>query len=91
MLADARALLALNIIHPKDPLENIIAWDNSLKTKAPDLADAYARKFPQVSKITMFENPYYTDFSVEKAVTLQPDLIIFDIGVLAKLKKQRAF
>lgn len=86
MLADARALLALNIIHPKDPLQDVIAWDNSLKTKAPDLAEAYARKFPQVSKITMFENPYYTDFSVEKAVSLQPDLVIFDIGVLPKLK-----
>lgn len=43
ILADARALLALNILHPQEPLKNIIAWDNSLKVKAPDLVEAYAK------------------------------------------------
>lgn len=86
ILADARALMALNILHPQTPLKGIIAWDNSLKIKAADLVDAYAKKFPEVNKIPMFDNPYVTDFSVERAVSLQPDLIIFDTGLLAKLK-----
>ncbi|MEX3099250.1 ABC transporter substrate-binding protein, partial [Serratia ureilytica] len=30
--------------------------------------------------------PYTSDFSVESAVVRQPDLIIFDIGMLSKLK-----
>ena len=86
ILADARALLALNILHPQEPLKNIIAWDNSLKVKAPDLVEAYAKKFPQVMQIPTFDNPYTSDFSVESAVVRQPDLIIFDIGLLSKLK-----
>ncbi|ENO8654697.1 ABC transporter substrate-binding protein [Yersinia enterocolitica] len=86
ILADARALMALNILHPQTPLKGIIAWDNSLKVKAADLVEAYAKKFPEVNKIPMFDNPYVTDFSVERAVSMQPDLIIFDTGLLAKLK-----
>lgn len=86
MLADARALLALNILHPQTPLKNIIAWDNSLKVKAPDLVEAYAKTFPEINKIPIFENPYVSDFSVEQAVVFRPDLIIFDIGLLEKLK-----
>lgn len=43
ILADARALMALNILHPQTPLKGIIAWDNSLKVKAADLVDAYAK------------------------------------------------
>ncbi|MGO3398952.1 MAG: ABC transporter substrate-binding protein, partial [Serratia proteamaculans] len=86
ILADARALLALNILHPQEPLKNIIAWDNSLKVKAPDLVEAYAKKFPQVMQIPTFDNPYVSDFSVESAVVRKPDLIIFDIGLLSKLK-----
>jgi len=86
ILADGRALLALNVLHPQDPLENIIAWDNSLKVKAPDIVEAYSKKFPQASKIPMFENPYSSDFNVEQAVVMQPDLVIFDLGILPKLK-----
>ncbi len=86
MLADARALLALNILHPQEPLKNIIAWDSSLKVKAPDLLAAYEKKFPQISKIPTFSNPYVNDFSVENAVVMKPDLIVFDIGLMAKLK-----
>ncbi len=37
-------------------------------------------------QIPTFDNPYTSDFSVESAVVRQPDLIIFDIGLLSKLK-----
>ncbi|KAB7897474.1 ABC transporter substrate-binding protein [Rouxiella sp. S1S-2] len=86
MLADSRALLALNIIHPKNPLKDIVAWDNWLTKKSTDIKQAYEKKFPEINKIPTFDNPYTTDFSVENAVTVKPDLIIFDIGLLGKLQ-----
>ncbi len=85
MLADSRVLVALNILHPQDPLKGIIAWDDALIKKAPDLSVAYSKKFPQLSQIPVFPNPYTTDFSVEKALVAQPDLLIFDIGLKSKL------
>lgn len=33
MLADSRVLVALNILHPQDPLKGIIAWDDALIKK----------------------------------------------------------
>lgn len=85
MLADSRVLVALNILHPQSPLKGIIAWDDALIKKAPDLSAAYSKKFPELSKIPVFPNPYTTDFSVEKALVAQPDLLIFDIGLQSKL------
>lgn len=85
MLADSRVLVALNILHPQSPLKGIIAWDDALIKKAPDLSVAYSKKFPELSKIPVFPNPYTTDFSVEKALVAQPDLLIFDIGLKSKL------
>ncbi|MBJ7223943.1 MULTISPECIES: ABC transporter substrate-binding protein [unclassified Brenneria] len=86
MLADSRLLLAVNILHPAEPLKNIIAWDDSLRVRAPDMARHYAQRYPQLKQITVFDNPYRSDFSVERALTLRPDLIVFDIGVLPKLQ-----
>lgn len=85
MLADSRVLVALNILHPKTPLKGVIAWDDALIKKAPDLSVAYSKKFPELKKIPVFPNPYTTDFSVEKALVAQPDLLIFDIGLKSKL------
>jgi len=86
MLADSRALQALNIIHPDNPLKDIVAWDNALTKKSTDIKKAYEKKFPELNKIPTFDNPYTSDFSVENAVTIKPDLVIFDIGLLSKLQ-----
>ncbi|QQE94901.1 ABC transporter substrate-binding protein [Providencia rettgeri] len=90
MLADSRVLVALNILHPKTPLKGVIAWDDALIKKAPDLSVAYSKKFPELKKIPVFPNPYTTDFSVEKALVAQPDLLIFDIGLKSKLTESGA-
>lgn len=85
MLADSRVLVALNILHPAEPLKGIVAWDDALTKKAPDLRIAYEKKFPQLTDIPVFPNPYTTDFSVENALTYQPDLVIFDTGLQSKV------
>ncbi|WP_036771241.1 ABC transporter substrate-binding protein [Photorhabdus australis] len=85
MLADSRVLIALNILHPNNPLKGIVAWDNALEIKSPDLATAYEQNFPQLRNIPVFPNPYQNDFSVEKALIHKPDLVIFDIGLQTKL------
>lgn len=85
ILADSRALQALQIVHPDTSFQSIIAWDNSLETKAPDLFSLYLKSYPQLAKLPVFNNPYMSDFSVENAVVMNPDLIIFDVGVASKL------
>lgn len=86
MLGDSRMLLAVNILHPTDPLKSIVAWDDSLIRRAPDMARHYQQRYPALSKIAVFDNPYRSYFSVENALTLHPDLIIFDTGILPKMR-----
>jgi len=89
ILADSRALQALQLVHPGDPFKSVIAWDNSLKAKAPDLYALYKAAYPELAKLPMLENAYLSDFSVEKVVGMKPDLIIFDAGVKEKLTGSR--
>lgn len=68
-------------MHPDNPFAQLIAWDNPLKIKAPDLDSLYLAKSPQLKQLPMLENAYLTGFSVERAVQMQPDLNVFDFGV----------
>ncbi|QKJ87622.1 ABC transporter substrate-binding protein [Paramixta manurensis] len=88
ILADSRMLLPMSLLHPGDPLKGIIAWDDSLQTRAPDMGRYFAKQFPQLNTIPLFINPYRSTFSVEKASVLKPDLVVFDIGILAKLRSE---
>ncbi|HEC2573607.1 TroA family protein [Raoultella ornithinolytica] len=76
-------------MHPDNPFAQLIARDNPLKTKAPDLDSLYLAKSPQLKQLPMLGNAYLTDFSVERAVQMQPDLNVFDFGVRGKLKESR--
>ncbi len=88
MLADARAIEAMSIIFHGDPSASIAAWDNSLQKKSPDIMAAFAGNFPALKTIPTFSNPYTTTFDAENAVARHADLVIFDIGLLAKLKDE---
>ncbi|WP_261641265.1 ABC transporter substrate-binding protein [Erwinia mallotivora] len=86
ILADSRMLLPMSLLHPGDALKGIVAWDDSLRTRAPDMGRYFSRQFPQLNAIPVFINPYRSTFNVEQATTLKPDLIVFDIGIVAKLR-----
>ncbi len=86
ILADSRMLLVMSLLHPQDPLKGIVVWDDSLQTRAPDMGRYFAQYYPQLKQIPVFANPYRSDFSVENALSMRPDLIVFDIGILTKLR-----
>ena len=88
ILADSRMLLPMSLLHPGEPLKNIIAWDDSLQTRAPDMKRYFAKQFPQLNDIPQFINPYRSSFSVEQASKLKPDVIVFDIGIMQKLRDE---
>lgn len=49
ILADSRMLLPMSLLHPGDALKGIVAWDDSLKTRAPDMGRYFARQFPNLN------------------------------------------
>ena len=46
----------------------------------PDAWRKYKAKFPQADKIADFGNPYAGDFSVEKVIALNADVVVLDLG-----------
>ena len=90
ILADSRILQALQLVKPENTFQSVIALDDALKTKAPDLYNLYTKSYPQLAKLPVFQNPLLTDFSVEKAIMLHPDLIIFDVAAEKKLASSGA-
>lgn len=88
ILADSRMLLPMSLLHPGDALKGIVAWDDSLKTRAPDMGRYFARQFPNLNNIPVFINPYRSSFSVENVSIFRPDLIVFDTGILPKLRSE---
>ncbi|WCF13312.1 hypothetical protein N4G58_05395 [Edwardsiella piscicida] len=87
VLGDSRLLLALSLLHPGDPLRGIVAWDDSLRRRAPDMARRYAQAYPRLTQIPVFANPYRSDLSVEFLLPLRPELAIFDLGLLPRLRE----
>jgi len=88
ILADSRMLLPMSLLHPGDALQGIVGWDDSLQTRAPDMGRYFTQHYPALPSITVFINPYRSTFNVEQATMLKPDLIVFDTGILAKLKSE---
>lgn len=88
ILADSRMLLPMLLLHPGEAPKNIVAWDDSLQTRAPDMGRYFTKLFPQLGAIRVFTNPYRSPFSVEQAAPLRPDLVVFDTGILAKLRSE---
>ncbi|MEG3131005.1 ABC transporter substrate-binding protein [Pantoea cypripedii] len=88
ILADSRMLLPMSLLHPGNGLKGIVGWDDSLQTRAPDMGRYFAHQYPALPSIPVFINPYRSSFNVEQAMTLKPDLIVFDTGILAKLKSE---
>lgn len=87
VLGDSRLLLAMSLLRPNDPLRGIVAWDDSLRRRAPDMARRYAQRYPHLAQIPVFANPYRSDLSVEFLLPLRPDLAIFDLGLLPRLRE----
>jgi iron complex transport system substrate-binding protein len=90
VLADSRMLLPMSLLHPGDSLKNIVAWDDALQSRAPDMRDFFTKAFPKLNRIPVFANPYRSAFNVEQISTLKPDVIIFDIGIFEKLRDEGA-
>jgi ABC-type Fe3+-hydroxamate transport system, periplasmic component len=81
ILAQGRQLNALGLIHP-DPISLLVGWGSDYKRQN---SDAYARhrdKFPAIDSIpNVGDGATPAGFSLEKAVTLAPDLVIFNRSI----------
>lgn len=74
VLGQGRHLLALALIHP-DPVPLIAGWKEDLKLDPATFA-VWKERFPAVEAIPVVGGAGDMSFSVEKAISLEPDLVV---------------
>ncbi|MDQ2149957.1 ABC transporter substrate-binding protein [Alcaligenaceae bacterium C4P045] len=75
VLAQARYLPVLGLIHP-DPVSILAGWSDEFKTSFANEYAAYKEKFPAIENIPVVGRHTAETFSVEKTLSLRPDLVI---------------
>lgn len=77
VLSQGRHLQALALLHP-DPVSLIAGWKEDYTLDSASYA-VWKEKFPQVAQIPSVGAATDLSFSVEKAIGLEPDLVVFGL------------
>jgi len=85
ILGEGRMMYTVGVLDHEDPFQRIIGWKTDLITSDPDAFRKYQVKYAeQAAAIADFGSPFAGDFSVEKAIALNADLVILNLGNLFK-------
>ena len=87
ILGEGRMMYTLALLEKDDPFQRVVGWKDDLMKWDPDAYRAYLSKFPQAENITNLGSPYANEFSIEKVITLNADLMILNLGNLLKAKE----
>lgn len=80
LLGEGRLLYAMALLEGKDPLHRIVGWQGDLQALDPQTWATYQKAFPGIDRIPLIGKSSEATVSVEKALSLKPDLAIFSVG-----------
>ena len=66
----------------EDPFKKIVGWGPDLKAYDRDTYNKYIEKFPEIEDIPEVGYHYKGTFSVEKVITLNPDVVVFPLWIV---------
>jgi iron complex transport system substrate-binding protein len=96
ILAEGRQTYIVASLDTDNPFKRVVGWGDDLRTADYDSYVKYQEQFPDLTQIPVFGSPQAGSFSVEKAVELQPDVVLFsmdsypparDAGLIDTLEK----
>ena len=79
LLSEGRQIYAVATLDMDDPFKRVVGWGDDLRTADFDTYVKYQEKFPALTQIPVMGSPQSGSFSVEKAVELQPDVVVFGL------------
>lgn len=80
ILGEGRFLPSLGILDPENPVRWVAGMMGEFKALDPASFDQYRAKFPEIDDIPLIGRTGQDTFSVEKAVTVEPDVAIFGMS-----------
>lgn len=80
ILGEGRFLPSLGILDPENPVRWVAGMMGEFKSLDPGSFEQYRSKFPEIDDIPLIGRSGEATFSVEKAITVQPDVAIFGMS-----------
>ena len=87
VLGEGRLTYTLALLNKESPLDRVVGWKDDLIKYDPDAYRKYLKVFPEIEKIENLGSPYTGDYSLEKIITLNTDLLILNLGNLLKAQE----
>ena len=81
VLACARDMRVFVALLGKDAFQRVVGWGSDLKTFDYDTYLKYRERFPQVENISEIGYHSKETFSVEKVISLKPDVVVFPLFI----------
>lgn len=80
ILGEGRFLPSLGILDPENPVRWVAGMMGEFKSLDPGSFEQYRNKFPEIDDIPLVGRSGQASFSVEKAITVEPDVAIFGMS-----------
>ncbi len=87
ILGEGRQIYIVAALQPGNPFNRIVGWRNDLRQFDADTFNKYKEIFPEVADIEEFGSPYSGEFSVERAIALDADVVTLNLGGLERAKE----
>ena len=87
ILGEGRMIYSLALLDREDPFRRVVGWRDDLIKYDPDAWRRYEERFPEALDIANLGSPYSGEFSVEKAISLETDLVLMNLGNLFKSRE----
>ncbi len=79
ILGEGRQIFVVGALDRKNPFGRVVGWRNDLITSDPDTWRLYRRLYPAAADIPLFNGMRDGTFDVERAIALQPDVILLNL------------
>ena len=87
ILGEGRLFYATVVLNKDKPFAQLAAIGDDLENFDPDTWHQYLAKLPDAKKVPQVGALASSDFSVEKAISLNADLVVLSLGFLDKAKE----
>jgi len=87
VLGEGRLLYATAILDTEAPFARLAAWGNDLRLYDPDAWRRYRARFPELGKVEELGSSASGDFSVERVIALDADLVILTLSSLFRAQE----
>jgi iron complex transport system substrate-binding protein len=86
ILGEGRLMYAFSTLVPRAPFERVAGWADDLVLFDPGTWRKFRAAVPAAESIPRFNSAVNADFSTEKAIALDPDLVIFPLSAHQRLE-----